>query len=152
MRISTSVQAPPHITNPIPAATSWHEAVLSVMTPIMRDLLAKVRAANPKIAGSFGIRVIDEGISVGYGLLSTWPKWWVLEYTMPAHTISARRKPYLVFEGRDGHLVRVKSVEHPGHTGNNAIHDAVGVAETQLRAALPGVVKVLWGGETRGIV
>jgi hypothetical protein len=147
MKLATEVIAPPHLTNPVPSALTWQQTMLAVMYPIGRQALDSIRGGNPKTAGSFWLQPVDEGRAVGFGIGSSWPKWWVLEYDMPAHQIDAgKNAPFLRFIGRDGNLVKVRSVDHPGHAGNMAIQDAIGVAEAQLRAALPNAVRVIWTG------
>ena len=47
------------------------------------------------------------------------PAYWVyVQYGTQAHTIKAKKKPYLMFKGKDGKWVRVKEVRIPARAAN----------------------------------
>lgn len=49
----------------------------------------------------------------------------LIQFGSAPHIINARNGPFLVFEGREGNLVRTSQVSHPGYAGDDFLGRAV---------------------------
>ena len=115
-------QGPAIFADPAKGANAWERVLRTGLQSLMADLKQQARAAYhdvPVVRDGFAYSTQTSPYVRGQ-LIAHADRFAVIEFPTRPHTITARNAPYLVFQ-IDGHWVKVRSVNHPGTKGRNAI-------------------------------
>lgn len=137
-------QGPAILRDPTKGQTAWEQTLRAGLQSLMTDLRAQARAAYSDVP------VVRDGFAyttqtspyVRAQLIARADRFAVIEFPTRPHTITARNKPYLVFQV-DGHWVKVKSVNHPGTKGRNAITPIFEQAADRFKALCDAAVEAM---------
>ena len=137
-------KGPAILRDPATGQSAWERVLRTGLQALMADVKQQARAAYsdvPSIRDGFQYTTQTAPYVRGQ-LLATADKFRVVEGPTRPHTITARNAPYLVFQV-DGHWVKVKSVNHPGTKGRNAIPPIFDKAAERFQALCDAAVEAM---------
>ncbi len=127
MRATYKAEIPAGLLDSRDPRAIFQSRMVTAITPVA-DRIRATAAANSHFRGvaqAYNVIVLSaQGNKVTAAIENLSPLFQIEEGGSKPHVITARNKPFLVFMGNQGHLVSVRSVNHPGTSPRRPLANA----------------------------